>query len=75
MGFKLHMAPPAEGAEAMPMLQPPDTDASTELGRLNRERLLRAWVELGATLVDFRRRFRTFSDRFAIPTTCYLIRN
>ena len=73
MGFKLHMAPPAEGAEAMPMLQPPDTDASTELGRLNRERLLRAWVELGATLVDFRRRFRTFTDRFTISAVSCLI--
>ncbi|OCB86190.1 cysteine proteinase [Sanghuangporus baumii] len=57
MGFKLYMSSPKEGVEATTTLQPPDTDPSSEHGCLNRERLLRVWVELGATLVDFRRRF------------------
>lgn len=58
IGFKLVMATAKDGKDPISMLQPPETDVSTEVGRLNRERLLRAWVEIGATLADFRRRFR-----------------
>ncbi|EJD03499.1 cysteine proteinase [Fomitiporia mediterranea MF3/22] len=57
IGFKMIMSSPKEGMASVPMLQPPDTDVSNEVGRLNRDRLLRAWVEIGAILADFRRRF------------------
>ena len=39
-------------------LSPPRTDLDSEEGKMNRERMLRAWVEIGAYLADFRRRFR-----------------
>ena len=42
------------------MLSPPHTNLDTEQGRSNRERLLRAWVEVSAYLVDFQRRFGVY---------------
>ncbi|KAF8167496.1 hypothetical protein B0H34DRAFT_647132 [Crassisporium funariophilum] len=36
-------------------LKPPSTDNTTTLGKLNRRKLLRAWVEFGAWVADFKR--------------------
>jgi ubiquitin carboxyl-terminal hydrolase 25/28 len=36
-------------------LRPPVTDPSTSQGRQNRAKLLRAWVEISAWIVDFQR--------------------
>ena len=36
-------------------LRPPATETSTPRGKMNRRRLLRAWVEVGAWIVDFKR--------------------
>ncbi|KAI5119718.1 hypothetical protein M0805_001432 [Coniferiporia weirii] len=57
IGFKYTPSTPLEGSAPQPMLQPPNTDLTTEEGRANRERLLRAWVEIGAIIADYRRRF------------------
>lgn len=43
-----------EGAEEDTGIKPPVADLSP-LGRINRKKLLRAWVELGAWLADYRR--------------------
>lgn len=37
-------------------LKPPVTDTVSPQGKLNRKKLLRAWVEIGAWVVDYRRR-------------------
>lgn len=50
------------GQDSMPVLQPPNTDKSTEAGRLNLARLLRAWVEIGAIILDLRRCHRESSS-------------
>ncbi|KAI0319953.1 hypothetical protein OF83DRAFT_1169745 [Amylostereum chailletii] len=39
-----------------PTLAPPDTDPTHKDGKQKRQKLLRAWVELGAWTVDFRKR-------------------
>lgn len=44
-----------EQCEGEPALRPPPTDVATQMGRMNRRKLLRAWVELGAWAVDFKR--------------------
>ncbi|KDR85578.1 hypothetical protein GALMADRAFT_53377 [Galerina marginata CBS 339.88] len=36
-------------------LKPPITDSSTQLGKQNRRKLLRAWLEISAWLTDFKR--------------------
>lgn len=36
-------------------LRPPNTDSSTPLGKQNRRKFLRAWVEIHAWLTDFKR--------------------
>ncbi|KAG5635915.1 hypothetical protein H0H81_009677 [Sphagnurus paluster] len=41
-----------EGATA---LRPPVTDTTTAVGKINRRKLLRAWVEVNAWLADFKR--------------------
>ncbi|KAG6840763.1 hypothetical protein C0991_004548 [Blastosporella zonata] len=41
--------------ENQPALRPPPTDLGGTVGRMNRRRLLRAWVEVSAWLVDFKR--------------------
>ncbi|KAH0591372.1 putative ubiquitin carboxyl-terminal hydrolase 2 [Termitomyces sp. J132] len=41
--------------ENQPALRPPPTDIGSSIGRMNRRRLLRAWVEVSAWLADFRR--------------------
>jgi hypothetical protein len=41
--------------EAQDGLRAPTTDISSSQGRLNRRRLLRAWVELGSWIFDFKR--------------------
>ncbi|KAG6863063.1 hypothetical protein C0993_000358, partial [Termitomyces sp. T159_Od127] len=41
--------------ENQPALRPPPTDLVSSIGRMNRRRLLRAWVEVNAWLADFRR--------------------
>jgi ubiquitin carboxyl-terminal hydrolase 25/28 len=41
--------------EAPDGLRPPATETTTPQGRMNRRRLLRAWVEVGAWIVDFKR--------------------
>ncbi|TFK56339.1 cysteine proteinase [Heliocybe sulcata] len=38
-------------------IAPPPTDPTTPEGRANRSKLLRAWVELSAMVVDYRKRF------------------
>lgn len=38
-------------------LRPPSTDVDTPEGRMHRRKLLRAWVEISAWVVDFRRIF------------------
>lgn len=53
--------------ETQTLLIPPNTDTSSEEGRKNKERLLRAWVEIGTYVAEYRRRFRkTFSLRLYI---------
>ena len=37
------------------VLRPPSVDIATPVGRTSRRKLLRAWVELGAWLADFKR--------------------
>ncbi|KAG6831963.1 hypothetical protein H0H87_003298 [Tephrocybe sp. NHM501043] len=44
-----------EALENQPALRPPSTDLTSTIGRTNRRRLLRAWVEVSAWLVDFKR--------------------
>ena len=44
-----------EQVDNEPVLRPPSVDVATPVGRTNRRKLLRAWVELGAWLADFRR--------------------
>lgn len=56
MGFFTLTVQNPEGTKLM--LNPPNTDSSTKEGRINREKLLRAWVEISAMVVDYRRRFR-----------------
>lgn len=41
--------------EAQDGLRPPATETNIPQGRMNRRRLLRAWVEVGAWIVDFKR--------------------
>jgi hypothetical protein len=41
--------------EAQDSLRPPATETSTPQGKINRRKLLRAWVEIGAWIVDFKR--------------------
>jgi hypothetical protein len=38
-------------------LRPPSTDINTSEGQLNRRKLLRAWIEVSAWVVDFKRVF------------------
>lgn len=38
-------------------IQPPDTNPSSEEGRMNRDRLLRAWVEISAITADYYKRY------------------
>ncbi|KAH8119745.1 cysteine proteinase [Phellopilus nigrolimitatus] len=57
IGFKLIRSPLPESSERQEMLQPPNTDPSTEIGRMNRQRLLRAWVEVGIIIAQFRRQY------------------
>ena len=38
-------------------LRPPATDTVSPQGILNRKRLLRAWVEIGAWVTDYRRKY------------------
>ncbi|KAI0066711.1 cysteine proteinase [Artomyces pyxidatus] len=54
-------APPAENLQ----LVPPKIDPSTPAGKLSRSKLLRAWVELGAWITDYRRRFSPNLKDFA----------
>ncbi|EGO05375.1 hypothetical protein SERLA73DRAFT_83025 [Serpula lacrymans var. lacrymans S7.3] len=57
LGFHLSsISPNSTGSEEMAMV-PPSTDSRTPEGRLNRSKLLRAWVELSAWLTDYHRRF------------------
>lgn len=51
MGFSEEVS-----AENELTIQPPYTDASTPVGKVNKKKLLRAWVELSAWLADFHRR-------------------
>lgn len=37
-------------------LKPPVTDTVSQQGKLNRKKLLRAWVEIGAWVTDYRRK-------------------
>ena len=37
-------------------LKPPVTDTVSPQGKLNRKKLLRAWVEIGAWVTDYRRK-------------------
>jgi ubiquitin carboxyl-terminal hydrolase 25 len=48
---------PSNYEETEAMLHPPATDVVTSQGRQNRAKLLRAWVELGAWLTDYQRRY------------------
>lgn len=36
-------------------LRPPLTDNNSAIGKQNRRRLLRAWVEIGSWLIDFKK--------------------
>jgi ubiquitin carboxyl-terminal hydrolase 25 len=49
LGFK------EEGSDANLGLRPPTVDVHIPEGRMNRRKLLRAWVEIGAWVVDFKR--------------------
>ena len=49
----------AQGDEPIGTLVPPSVDRTTPTGALNRERLLRAWVEMSAFTDEFRRRYGT----------------
>jgi ubiquitin carboxyl-terminal hydrolase 25/28 len=42
-------------------LRPPGTDPATSQGRQNRAKLLRAWVEVSAWMVDFQRVYGKFT--------------
>ena len=53
LGFTYHA-----DQNTTPMLQPPSTDKSTEVGRSNLARLLRAWVEISAITVELRKSHR-----------------
>ena len=44
-------------------LRPPVADVATPEGRMQRRKLLRAWVEIGAWVVDFKR-IHSASDTF-----------
>lgn len=48
--------------ESQPALRPPPTDLASPIGRMNRRRLLRAWVEVNAWLADFRRTNGSVND-------------
>lgn len=50
MGFSEEVS-----AENELTIQPPYTDTSTPEGRINKRKLLRAWVELSSWLADFYR--------------------
>lgn len=50
-------------------LRPPPTDVVTQVGRLNRRKLLRAWVEVSAWVVDFRRVHGTVFILFTLVIT------
>ena len=41
--------------EAQDGLRPPTTETSAPQGKMNRRKLLRAWVEVAAWIVDFKR--------------------
>ncbi|GLB43607.1 putative peptidase C19 family protein [Lyophyllum shimeji] len=49
LGFK------EESYEDQPALRPPATDVASTVGKMNRRRLLRAWVEVNAWLADYKR--------------------
>jgi hypothetical protein len=50
--------------EAQDGLRPPTTETNTPQGRMNRRRLLRAWVELEAWIVDFKRTHGGFTHSY-----------
>ena len=51
-------AGPGSATKTALSLFPPNVSPFTDEGKANRERLLRAWVELQAYLIDYQRRFR-----------------
>ncbi|KAG6836077.1 hypothetical protein H0H93_011620 [Arthromyces matolae] len=57
--------------ENHPALRPPPTDLVSSVGRMNRRRLLRAWVEVNAWLADYRRlnanQFKDSLDKKPFP--------
>lgn len=63
LGFTLNQTPSTTG-EMSPALFPPITSDGTPQSKQNRAKLLRAWVEISAWLVDYQKRFgdlNTFS--------------
>jgi len=44
-----------EQVDNEPVLRPPSMDIATSVGRTNRRKLLRAYVELSAWMADFKR--------------------
>jgi ubiquitin carboxyl-terminal hydrolase 25/28 len=56
LGFKLDEVPPTDTGDTGPALFPPHTSSATLEGRQNRDKLLRAWVEISAWLFDYLKR-------------------
>jgi len=63
LGFKLNEGVVSETSTG-PALFPPHTLSTTLEGRQNRAKLLRAWVEISAWLVDYLRRQGMHSQFF-----------
>lgn len=54
----------AEGSDAL-LLFPPKLDGRNPVGKVNRERMLRCWLELGLWLEDYARRFTEVGGKHA----------
>ncbi|KAG6907945.1 hypothetical protein DXG01_006803 [Tephrocybe rancida] len=62
--------------ENQPALRPPPTDLASTVGRMNRRRLLRAWVEVSAWVADFKRlNASQFKDIPEKKASCVQIEN
>lgn len=52
------------------LLSPPNVQQTDMVGKIMRRKLLRAWVELGAWLENFRKQYRR--SWFFLPTKLYI---
>jgi hypothetical protein len=72
LGFKLDEVAVSTSNDTStgPALFPPRTLPTTSEGRQNRAKLLRAWVEISAWLVDYLRRQGMHSSVLLLPVGC-----